>query len=209
MRIGGKRAWRGAGSFLFTHFGYSGPVVLDASRHVARAGLDAGGAAGAAPAVVVASFLPGESEDSVDRALLDVSENGSRRTVLGWLRERLPERLARELLAAAGVGAETTLARLTREDRRAVARAAAAHVLPVLEVMGYKKAEVTAGGVALEEVDPRTLESRLTPGLYFVGEILDVDGRLGGYNFQWAWSTGWVAGRSAARSTSAEPPEAP
>jgi len=76
----------------------------------------------------------------------------------------------------------------------------AAYVLPVLEVMGYKKAEVTAGGVALDEVDPRTLESRLTPGLYFVGEILDVDGRLGGYNFQWAWSTGHVAGRAAARS---------
>ncbi len=191
VRVDGKRAWRGAGSFLFTHFGYSGPVVLDASRFVARA---------TGAVAVVASFLPGETEESVDRALLDTSEHGSRHTALGWLRERgLPERLARELLAAAGAAPEVTLARLTREERRALARAVAAYVLPVLEVMGYKKAEVTAGGVALDEVDPRTLESRLTPGLYFVGEILDVDGRLGGYNFQWAWSTGWVAGRAAAR----------
>lgn len=195
VRVGGKRAWRGTGSFLFAHFGYSGPVVLDASRHVARAALDAPGA----PAVVVASFLPGESEESIDRALLDTSEHGLRRTVLAWLRERgVPERLVRELLAAAGCAPDTALPRLTREERRAIARAVAANVLPVLEVMGYKKAEVTAGGVALEEVDPRTLESRLQPGLYFVGEILDVDGRLGGYNFQWAWSTGWVAGRAAA-----------
>jgi len=70
--------------------------------------------------------------------------------------------------------------------------------LPVLEVMGYKKAEVTAGGVPIDEVDPRTMESRLAPGLHLAGEILDTDGRLGGYNFQWAWSTGWVAGRAAA-----------
>ena len=119
-------------------------------------------------------------------------------------RTRLPERLVRELLAAAACGPDTRSRRLRREERHACrprrrrARAARA------EVMGYKKAEVTAGGVALDEIDPRTMESRLAPGLYFVGEILDVDGRLGGYNFQWAWSTGWVAGRAAAKSEAPE-----
>jgi predicted flavoprotein YhiN len=74
--------------------------------------------------------------------------------------------------------------------------------LPILGTLGFEKAEVTAGGVTLEEVDPKTLESRLAPGLYFAGEILDLDGLIGGYNFQAAWSTGWLAGESAAKMTS-------
>ena len=73
-------------------------------------------------------------------------------------------------------------------------------VLPVRDSRGYNFAEVTAGGVPLDEVDPATMESRFTPGLYFAGEILDVDGRLGGFNFQWAWSTAWVAAQAIARS---------
>ena len=66
--------------------------------------------------------------------------------------------------------------------------------------LGFEKAEVTSGGVALDEVDPKTLESRLVPGLHFAGEVLDLDGLIGGYNFQAAWSTGWLAGESAERS---------
>jgi predicted flavoprotein YhiN len=93
----------------------------------------------------------------------------------------------------------SSAAELSREERTSVVRHLKRLPVRLSGTLGYDKAEVTAGGVALEEVDPRTLESRLQPGLYFVGEILDVDGRLGGYNFQWAWSTGWVAGRSAMR----------
>ena len=189
VRVSGKKAWEGSGSFLFTHFGYSGPVVLDASRHVARA---------EGPFAVFASFLPGESTESLEAELLAGAARDPRRTALGLLRARLPESLVFELLAYANVPPDRTLARLTREERKALARAVTAYELPVLEVMGYRKAEVTAGGVPLSEVDPRTLESRLAPGVHFAGEILDVDGRLGGYNFQWAWSTGHVAGRSAA-----------
>jgi hypothetical protein len=70
----------------------------------------------------------------------------------------------------------------------------------VIDSRGYSYAEVTAGGVSLDEIDTGTMQSRLVPGLYLVGEILDVDGRLGGFNFQWAWSSGWVAGRAAARA---------
>ena len=72
--------------------------------------------------------------------------------------------------------------------------------LPILGTLGFEKAEVTSGGVALGEVDPKTLESRLVPGLYFAGEVLDLDGLIGGYNFQAAWSTGWLAGETAATS---------
>jgi predicted Rossmann fold flavoprotein len=190
VRVSGKKAWEGTGSLLFTHFGYSGPVVLDASRHVARA---------EGPFAVFASFLPGETQESLDASILKEAAREPRRTALNLLRARLPESVAWELVTYAGVPADRALGQLSRAERRELARAVTEFELPVLEVMGYRKAEVTAGGVPLSEVDPRTLESRVAPGVHLAGEILDVDGRLGGYNFQWAWSTGWVAGRSAGR----------
>ncbi len=189
VRVGGKKAWEGTGSFLFTHFGYSGPVVLDASRHIARAEGSFG---------VTASFLTGFDAKTFEAALLAEAKAEPRRTILGALRGRLPESLAFELIRVAGVPGDRMLGQLKKDERWAVARAVTEHELSVLEVMGYKKAEVTAGGVAMNEVDPRTMESRLAPGVHLAGEILDTDGRLGGYNFQWAWSTGWVAGRGAA-----------
>jgi predicted Rossmann fold flavoprotein len=189
VRVAGKKAWEGTGSFLFTHFGYSGPVVLDASRHVARAD---------GPVTVIASFLPDQTLESFEAQLLSASEREARHTALNYVRRRLPESLALELVTRAGIPLDRTLGQLKREERRELARAVTECELPVLEVMGYKKAEVTAGGVPLSEVDPRTLESRLAPGVHLAGEILDTDGRLGGYNFQWAWSTGWVAGKAAA-----------
>jgi len=189
VRVAGRKAWEGKGSFLFTHFGYSGPVVLDASRHVARA---------EGPVTVFASFLTGFDAKTFEAALLAEAKAEPRRTILGAMRGRLPESLAFELIRFAGVPADRMLGQLKKDERWAVARAVTEHELPVLEVMGYKKAEVTAGGVAIDEIDPRTMESRRAPGVHFAGEILDTDGRLGGYNFQWAWSTGWVAGRAAA-----------
>jgi predicted flavoprotein YhiN len=93
------------------------------------------------------------------------------------------------------------LSRLTREKRRALVHALTAYPLVVVDGRGYNFAEVTSGGVALDEVNPKTMESRLAPGLYFVGEILDVDGRIGGFNFQWAWATARVAGTAIARAS--------
>ena len=189
VRVAGKKAWQGTGSFLFTHFGYSGPVVLDASRHVARA---------EGPVTVIASFLPDQTLESFEAQLLSASEREARHTALNYIRRRLPESLALELVTRAGIPLDRTLGQMKREERRELARTVTECDLPVLEVMGYKKAEVTAGGVPLSEVDPRTLESRLAPGVHLAGEILDTDGRLGGYNFQWAWSSGTVAGRAVA-----------
>jgi predicted flavoprotein YhiN len=90
------------------------------------------------------------------------------------------------------------LAHLSRDDRRRLVHALVAWPLPVVGTRGYNYAEVTAGGVALDEIDPATMESRVCRGLYLVGEILDVDGRIGGFNFQWAWATGFIAGRALA-----------
>ncbi len=195
VRVSGKKAWEGTGSFLFTHFGYSGPVVLDASRHVARA---------PGPFAVSASFLPGVAVDALEAQLVGAGSRQPRLSALSFVRGRVPESLAWELVAYAAVPPDRALGQLRREERRALASALTEYELPVLEVMGYRKAEVTAGGVPLAEVDPRTMESRVAPGLYLAGEILDVDGRLGGYNFQFAWTTGYLAGRSAARGTMAK-----
>jgi predicted flavoprotein YhiN len=103
----------------------------------------------------------------------------------------------------AGLDGDATMAHLTREDRRRLAHAILAATLDVENSRGYAYAEVTAGGVPLDEIDTATMESRRQPRLYFTGEILDVDGRLGGFNFQWAWSSGWVAGHALARALEA------
>jgi predicted flavoprotein YhiN len=120
------------------------------------------------------------------------------RTVLGALRSELPDRLVDVLLAQADVPPTRSLAELRRDERRRLIDTLVRGELPWTGDEGYKKAEVMGGGVALSEVDPRTMESRKHPGLYLCGEVLDAFGPIGGYNFHWAWSTGRAAGRGAA-----------
>jgi len=173
---------------LCTHFGVSGPAVLDASRYLTAARFDDPGAR------LVVSWLPGETPESADRALLARGAAGGGR----FLRERgLPERLAEAICDAAGVPAGRPLRELARAERRALAGAATEWTLAVAGDRGFTHAEVTAGGVPLSEIRLETMESRPCPGLHVVGEVCDVDGRIGGYNFQWAWASGYVAGRAA------------
>ena len=185
-RSGGESA-TARGGFLFTHRGWSGPAVLDVS-HVVTGALDEG-----RPFEVTVSF--GGVPPAWDEALR--SGSGS---LLPLLRRTLPERVAELVLADAGVPPETPLHRLTREARRAIVASLTALRLPVTGTEGYRTAEVTAGGVALEEVDPGSGASRLVPGLFLAGEILDAVGPIGGFNFQWAWATGRTAGEGAARA---------
>jgi hypothetical protein len=120
------------------------------------------------------------------------------RTATGALRAELPDRLARVLLHLAGVDATRPLTELRREERLRLIETLVRGELPCTGDEGYRKAEVTGGGVALSEVDPRTLESRRHPGLFVCGEVLDAFGPIGGYNFLWAWATGRAAGLGAA-----------
>ena len=113
--------------------------------------------------------------------------------------EHIPRRLADQLLIETGLPPDQTFAHITKEHRRALLDTLIRYALPVTGDEGYKKAEVTGGGVALTEVDPRTMESRVRPGLFLCGEILDAFGPIGGYNFQWAWATGRAAGLGAAK----------
>ena len=121
------------------------------------------------------------------------------RTAGAVLKKHLPERLALALLGMAGVDPAQPLAQLKREARRALIHVLTRCELPWSGHEGYKKAEVTGGGVSLAEIDPRTMQSRRHPGLYLCGELLDAFGPIGGYNFLWAWSTGRAAGLGAAR----------
>jgi predicted flavoprotein YhiN len=95
---------------------------------------------------------------------------------------------------------QKAIAQLLRKDRDRLIEALSRFRFPVEHDRGWNYAEVTAGGVPLEEINYRTMESKLTPGLYLIGEILDCDGRIGGFNFQWAWATGWLAGHAVAKN---------
>jgi predicted Rossmann fold flavoprotein len=184
----GKRLVSFTNSTLCTHFGLSGPSVLDISRYFTDSRFSDPGA------VLVMNWLPGESPGTLDAALRVLG----RVTPVRFLSERLPERLVRALCEAAGVEASAPGHALTRDARRALVTAVAECPLPVTGDRGFTYAEVTAGGVPLSEVRLETMESRVCPGLYLCGEILDVDGRIGGFNFQWAWASGFVAGCGAA-----------
>lgn len=188
--IEGGREVAVRGSFLFAHFGYSGPAALDLSRHWLRA-------EGRERRVTV-SFVPGGSAEAELAAWLSAAGEEPKRPVRRHLSQWLPARLADALCAEAGVEPGAQIAQVAREPRARLIELLTARVLPVSGTLGYEKAEATAGGVELSEVDPSTLESRKCTGLYLCGEMLDVDGRLGGFNFQFSWSSGTVAGRAAA-----------
>jgi predicted Rossmann fold flavoprotein len=188
---GGKRIDHRTGSLLWTHFGISGPVVMDASRHWTIAH-----ETGQKPRMLC-NLFPGEDFEAVERWLVASIAARPRASVLTHVSQRLPERVATALLRHADVDASIAAGQLSREGRRAIVHALTALVLPVVQHRGWNYAEVTAGGVPLAEVDFRTLQSRMIPRLHLAGETLDCDGRIGGFNFPWAWATGYLAGRAA------------
>ncbi|MEO8138602.1 MAG: aminoacetone oxidase family FAD-binding enzyme [Gemmatimonadota bacterium] len=186
---GSGRAGSASGGFLFTHRGYSGPAVLDLS-HLAVRSREAG-AARQQLRVRWTSLTEADWEKRLTER--------SPQAVLTVLREALPARLAEWLLADAAVEASRQLAQLRREDRRLLIERLVRYPLPWTGDEGYKKAEVTGGGIALDQIQPATLESRRHPGLFFCGEVLDAFGPIGGHNFAWAWATGRAAGLGTAR----------
>ena len=185
------RAATATGGFLFTHIGYSGPSVLDVSHVAVRSRADRD----EPPARVTVRWTTLDGEEWVDR----LKPRGTR-TVAGALRAELPDRLAAALIATVAVAPDRVLSELTRDERQRLVEVLVRGPLPWTSDEGYKKAEVTGGGVSLAEIDPRTMESRRCPGLYLCGEVLDAFGPIGGYNFLWAWATGRAAGLAAARS---------
>jgi predicted Rossmann fold flavoprotein len=185
-------ALRLSGALLWTHFGVSGPVVLDASRHWLRAELES------RTVRVTINLVPGDTFDDVDTRLTRLAASRPRTLLQTAVAELLPSSVASAALQHLQLEETTLLAQLTRIDRRRLARALLEWPLGVTGSRGYNYAEATAGGVALEEIDPATMASRRCKGLHLVGEMLDVDGRIGGFNFQWAWSSARAAARDIA-----------
>jgi predicted Rossmann fold flavoprotein len=175
------------GSMLFAHFGLSGPAVLDVSRVVSLH-------ASPASLVLEVDFLPALAEAALDEFLRTEAVGAGKKQLAGILAAYLPRRLGETLLHLESWPADRRAAGLSRADRARLVQAVKRTRLPVTGTLGFKKAEVTTGGIALDEVDSRTMQSRRVPGLFIAGEILDLDGPIGGYNFQAAFSTGWLAG---------------
>ena len=181
---------RRRGSLLFAHFGLSGPVVLDVSgvisRHPRPESL-----------TLEIDFLPDLPEPALDEFWRSEAIASGKKQLAGILTGHLPRRLCETLLVLVGMSGDRKAAGLTKIDRGKLVEAAKRLRLTITGTLGFKKAEVTTGGVALDEIDSRTLQSKQVPGLFIAGEILDLDGPIGGYNFQAAFSTGWLAGSVA------------
>jgi predicted Rossmann fold flavoprotein len=187
----GKRIESFTDSTLCTHFGLSGPAAMDMSRHyLLQKQSDP-------DAYLTICWLPGVEHPG--RSEHEFQTLGTH-TVSSWLRQHLPNRLTQFICDHSGIDAGTTGAQLTRAARRALLESTFEMRLPVTGDRGFKHAECTAGGIPLNEIAVSKMVSRIDDRLHFCGEICDVDGRIGGFNFQWAWSSGYVAGTSAAAS---------
>jgi predicted Rossmann fold flavoprotein len=180
---GGRPVATVAGDFLFTHSGFSGPAALDISRHFA------------APAVSDTTLLARWGGIPTEIWETALGRDGPR-PVAPLVREHLPRRLAALLLERAGIDEVQRRSTLTRDKRLRLLSLLTGCPLAVSGNEGYRTAEVTAGGIPLEEAHTRSLESRRVPGLYLCGEVLDATGKLGGYNFLWAWVSGRRVGLS-------------
>lgn len=177
------------GSLLLTHFGLSGPAILDVSREFTKSHSPP-------RAVLRLDFLPNQVEAQLGAQLRHAAANEGKRQVATLLAETLPRRLVDALVDRAGMPLERRLAELSTAERGRLLDQLKRCDVHITGCRGFEKAEVTAGGVALDEIDSRDMQSKLVPNLYLAGEILDLDGFIGGYNFQAAFSTGWLAGDS-------------
>lgn len=180
------------GALVFTHDGIGGPVVLNVSRHLTESLPNPQD-----PVEISIDLLPGVPEDGLETQILQWTRTHPKKTVTGQVAGWVPRRLAEVLSHLAGCPADLRVSHLGRDPRRALVRAIKALSLHIVGTRPMAEATITRGGVATDQIDPKTLQSRICTGLFFAGEILDVDGPCGGYNLQICWSSGALAGTSA------------
>ncbi|MBQ2985754.1 MAG: NAD(P)/FAD-dependent oxidoreductase [Clostridia bacterium] len=183
----GKQVYEELGEMLFTHFGVSGPLVLSASSRIAD---DPTGA------VLTLDMKPGLTHEELDRRMLRDFEKNIRRQLINSLSELLPSRMIPIVVELSGVPGDTPVNSVTRGMREALVSTLKCIKLTVDQALPVEEAIITRGGIAVKEINASTMESKLVPGLYFAGEVIDVDGYTGGFNLQIAYSTGALAGRS-------------
>ena len=189
----GKERMHWRGDLLFTHKGVSGPTALGVSREIAEAIPE--------NSTVEVDLYPDESFEQVSARLMTQAQLSPKKTLLSLIEDApLPERLRKPLLESAKLDPASKCAQLTAKDRNRLANTLKGWQVGRVRAVPLERGEVVAGGVALDEVDSKTMESRKIKGLYLCGEVLDIAGPVGGYNLQAAWSTGVVAGDSAAQN---------
>ena len=179
------------GEMLFTHFGVSGPLILSASSYVAeeiRKGKDL--------PILQIDLKPALTEEQLDARLLADFEEAKNKSFKNSLNQLLPQRMIEVIVALSGIDAEKKVNAISKEERRQLGYLLKHLTLHITGLRDYKEAVITKGGIDVKEIVPSTMESKLVQGLYFVGEVLDVDAMTGGFNLQIAWSTGYTAGSS-------------
>lgn len=190
----GKKIGSEFGEMLFTHFGVSGPIILSLSKCVAEAF-----AKGAQEVELAIDLKPALDKDKLDARLQRDFTQYSRKQMSNGMKDLLPQRLIEPVLDQAFIDEEKFVNQLSRAERRRLVDVLKAFTVPITGTRPIAEAIVTAGGVSLKEIDPKTMESKLIKGLFFAGEVMDIDGYTGGYNLQAAFSTGYAAGTFAAQ----------
>lgn len=190
----GKKIGSEFGEMLFTHFGVSGPIILSLSKCVAEAF-----AKGAQDVELAIDLKPALDKDKLDARLQRDFTQYSRKQMPNGMKDLLPQRLIAPVLDQAFIDEEKFVNQLSRAERRRLVDVLKAFTVPITGTRPITEAIVTAGGVSLKEIDPKTMESKLIRGLFFAGEVMDIDGYTGGYNLQAAFSTGYAAGTFAAQ----------
>ena len=190
----GKKIGTEFGEMLFTHFGVSGPIILSLSKCVAEAI-----AAGAQDIELHIDLKPALDKDKLDARLQRDFVQYSRKQMANGMKDLLPQRLIAPVLDEAFIDEEKSVNQLSRAERQRIVDVLKAFVVPITGTRPLAEAIVTAGGVSLKEIDPKTMESKLIKGLFIAGEVMDIDGYTGGYNLQAAFSTGYAAGTFAAQ----------
>lgn len=188
----GKKASSVRGEILFTHEGLSGPAVLNASREI-------GAAMKQGAATLNIDFYPGITEETLDLKLQEVFRENANKDLKNALDQLMPKRLSEFVPETAKIEPAKKAGAVTREERKAMMKLLKTLVVSPSSLAGFEKAIITAGGISLKEIDPRTMKSLIVENLFFAGEILDLDGPTGGYNLQVCWSTGYLAGENAAK----------
>ncbi len=192
MSCGKKKLYQGFGEMLFTHYGVSGPLVLSASSFLGKR-------KGEEELLLTVDLKPALSEEQLDKRILRDFEENLNRQFKNALNGLYPSKLISVMIERSGIDPEKKVHEITRQERRRLSELTKAFTLHVREKRGFDEAVITQGGVSVKEINPSTMESRLVRGLYFAGEVLDLDGLTGGFNLQIAWSTGYLAGISCAR----------
>ncbi len=192
MSCGKKKLYQGFGEMLFTHYGVSGPLVLSASSFLGKR-------KGEEELLLTVDLKPALSEEQLDKRILRDFEENLNRQFKNALNGLYPSKLISVMIERSGIDPEKKVHEITRQERWRLSELTKAFTLHVREKRGFDEAVITQGGVSVKEINPSTMESRLVRGLYFAGEVLDLDGLTGGFNLQIAWSTGYLAGISCAR----------